>query len=115
MKDAFHRDRQIARFFLVLSGLLLLAELYRWFGAMDLSEPWTITNLVHSLINYTLQNLGIVLAIYVFICMQVAGWMELRYEANYLPAFFITFLITPFIYAPLFLIKRKWSRTLDDH
>ncbi|NOZ75834.1 MAG: hypothetical protein GXO90_10780 [FCB group bacterium] len=101
------RDRRLAGGILVLSAVLLAVEISRWVGGLDTPAIWSLAGIIRQGLEICRNNVSIVLAVYVFLCMQVAGWIELRYETGYLSAFFITFLITPVLYVPLFLILRR--------
>ncbi|MFQ6613596.1 MAG: hypothetical protein ACE5D1_02020 [Fidelibacterota bacterium] len=111
MKDALTRDRRISGGLLFLSSVFLAIELSRWIGTLHTPGVWSIAAIFHWGSTIFRHNLSIVLSVYVFLCMQMAGWIELRYKSSYLSAFLLTFLLTPLVYLPLFLILRKGKTT----
>lgn len=94
-----------------LSGmLLLLAFLLLMYGigsaeGIGTYRDWTLTMFIsHILENY----LDFILIGYVFICLQVAGYFELKYSQDYLTVSLISILFTPF---SLFFIKGNEDQT----
>jgi len=100
-------DKRISKILFFASGLIILywvikglIWLYHWFiGLPPYNSGWWIT-----LGQFCLNNLSIVIVIYLIICLQIAGIAEFRFKKNFLKAFLLGIIITP----PLMMIV--WGR-----
>ena len=81
----------------IVKGLI---KLYNWFISLpDYSSAWW-----SSLGSFCINNLSIIIVVYLIICLQVAGIVEFRFKKNFLKAFLYGILMTP----PVMLIT--WGR-----
>tara|TARA_B100000131_G_scaffold323218_1_gene380598 strand:+ start:7728 stop:8045 length:318 start_codon:yes stop_codon:yes gene_type:complete len=95
------KDKILSSMIMMLSfGLVFLI-----FSASDniLSlEGKTIKELIEFIVN---KYLDLVLIIYVFICFQVAGYVELKFKQDFITSSLLCILLTPF--SLLFIIQNE--------
>lgn len=103
-----HKDKKIARLFLMVSSGILIYWIYqlivwsvKWFSNFNFQTAGTWS----SFGGFCLNNLSIILVIYVIICLQIAGVVELRYRRNFTEAFYLGIFTTPIIM--LIFMKRR--------
>ncbi|RMF09263.1 MAG: hypothetical protein D6762_04135 [Candidatus Neomarinimicrobiota bacterium] len=100
-------DRRWAAALLLLSGVFLI------FWGFQTWQTWTQSGSgmplpgVRGLVLWLRTNPGISLAVYIFLCTQSAGWLELKQGASYLLQFFLSLLVTPVLVIPLYLLLNK--------
>jgi hypothetical protein len=100
-------DKRISKILFGISGAIVLywlvrglIWLYHWFvGLPPYSSGWWA-----SLGQFCVNNLSIIIVVYLIICLQVAGLAEFRFRKNFLKAFLLGIVITP----PLMMIC--WGR-----
>lgn len=91
-----------------LSGMLILFTLgfilYE-VGSGDslrLESTMTLKDTLSHILNYYMD---IVIIIYIFTCLQIAGYLELKYSQDFLTMSIISILLTPF--ATFFVYRRE--------
>ena len=72
----------------IWDGLVWLWNWYQGYSASD-ANAW------HDLGAFLWRNISVVLILYTIICLQVAGLAEFKFNKNFVPAFFLSLLITP--------------------
>ncbi|MDD5765702.1 MAG: hypothetical protein PHW79_05600 [Candidatus Marinimicrobia bacterium] len=103
------RDKIISRIILAISGGILIYWCYRlivwlirWMNDFQFQSAggWNSFGV------FCLDNLSIILVIYVVICLQIAGVVEFRFRKSFIKAFFLGIFMTP----PIMLIIMKKSK-----
>lgn len=109
------KDKNIARGLTIISGGIVVYWLYqlihwliRWFSTVRIETSAIWSNFG----GFCLENLSIILVVYVFICLQIAGVVEFRYRKNFTEAFFLGIIFTPIIM--LIYMKLKKGKFPDD-
>lgn len=86
----------------IIKGLI---KLYNWFVSLpDYSSAWW-----NSLGSFCINNLSIIIIVYLIICLQVAGIAEFRFKKNFIKAYLFGIIMTP----PIMMIvweKKGWNR-----
>ena len=91
-----------------LSGILILFTLgFILFlagsnEALVIEESMTIKDLISHVIKFYLD---IVIISYIFICLQIAGYLELKHKQDFLTMSLITIMLTPF--ATFFIYRNE--------
>ncbi len=89
------------------SSIILITLAFILFGLSN-------SNLIEIFFSYSLKdhidysikyNLDFVLILYIFLCLQISGYIELKYKKDYLLISIISILLTPI--AIFFIIKDK--------
>ncbi|MFH1213167.1 MAG: hypothetical protein V1681_03710 [Candidatus Neomarinimicrobiota bacterium] len=100
------KDRTISRILLAISGGILTYWIFRiamwsvrWLSNFSISTAGSW----HDPGNFCLDNLSIILVVYVIICLQVAGVVEFRFRKSFIKAFFLGIFVTP----PIMLVYMK--------
>ena len=91
-------DKRISKILFAVSGAIVLYWLVKgiiwlceWFAGLPAySAGWW-----EPLGQFCLNNLSIIVVIYLVICLQVAGVAEFRFRKNFLKAFLLGIVITP--------------------
>jgi len=100
------KDRIISRIILVFSGGIVIYWIYRLIGWLirwwsnfqfQTAGGW------NGFGAFCLDNLSIILVVYVIICLQIAGVVEFRQRKSFMKAFFLGIFMTP----PIMLIYMK--------
>ncbi|MCK4296015.1 MAG: hypothetical protein KAX28_05090 [Candidatus Marinimicrobia bacterium] len=92
------RDKIFSRIFFIPALLIIiywiikgLIKLYNWLSGLPAyNSGWWL-----SIGNFCLNNLSIIIVIYVIICLQVAGVAEFKLKKNFLKAFFLGLIMSP--------------------
>ena len=96
-----HKDRTISSIIILITlGLLLYA-----FSISDTVYSVEGRNLKDIFI-YLIDNyLDFILIVYVFICFQIAGYVELKYKQDFITTSFLSILFTPL--SILFILQNE--------
>jgi len=91
-------DKRISKILFTVSGAIVLywlvkglIWLYNWFVSLPAYSAGWWPALGH----FCLNNLSIIIVLYLIICLQVAGLAEFRFRKNFLKAFLLGIVITP--------------------
>ena len=85
------KDKFISFVFLLISVSLVIYGI----GLAGFENPLTGTSFIKFLLNLSNQYFDFILIGYVFICLQIAGYYELKYHKDYLTMSIISILLTP--------------------
>ena len=85
------QDKMLSGMLLLISCLLIIYGLGSA-ETMDTFKNWTTGEIFTYLLNHFFD---IIFIGYVFICLQVAGYFELRYQKDYLICSILAILFTP--------------------
>ena len=94
-----------------LSGLLILMTIGMVLYALNSLDAMPKPNgqPLNEIFSYIVANyLDIILITYVFICLQIAGYLELKHKQDFLTVSVVSVLFTPF--AIFFIFERE-----EDH
>jgi len=91
-------DKTLYKIF--LTGIFIVLIIWSWYGVQ-----WGLEHIgsgadlrMFTWINtrdFITRNLSIVIAVYGFICLQIAGYAELRHGQRFLTAFALSLILTP--------------------
>ncbi len=89
--------------------LITIVMLLYGFSVLEISEE----NFSFKTLLFNLQHdyLDFITIFYIFICLQISGYVEIKYEQDYIMASIVCLLFTPL--ALLFIVKNK-SKKNDD-
>ena len=85
------KDKFISVVFLLISVSLIIYGI----GLAGFENPMTGNSFMKSLLNLSNQYFDFILIGYVFTCLQIAGYYELKYQKDYLTMSIISILLTP--------------------
>ncbi len=85
------KDKFISVLFLLISVSLIIYGI----GLAGFENPLTGSSFLESLLNLSNQYFDFILIGYIFICLQIAGYYELKYQKDYLTMSIISILLTP--------------------
>ena len=85
------KDKFISVLFLLISVSLIIYGI----GLAGFENPLTGSSFLKSLLNLSNQYFDFILIGYVFTCLQIAGYYELKYNKDYLTMSIISILLTP--------------------
>jgi len=85
------KDKFISVVFLLISVSLIIYGI----ELAGFENPLTGSSFMKSLLNLSNQYFDFILIGYVFICLQIAGYYELKYHKDYLTMSIISILLTP--------------------
>lgn len=85
------KDKFISVLFLLISVSLIIYGI----GLAGFENPLTGSSFLKSLLNLSNQYFDFILIGYVFTCLQIAGYYELKYQKDYLSMSIISILLTP--------------------
>ena len=85
------KDKFISVLFLLISVSLVIYGI----GLAGFENPLTGSSFLKFLLNLSNQYFDFILIGYVFICLQIAGYYELKYQKDYLTMSIISILLTP--------------------
>ena len=85
------KDKFISLLFLLISVSLVIYGI----GLAGFENPLTGSSFLKSLLNLSNQYFDFILIGYVFTCLQIAGYYELKYHKDYLTMSIISILLTP--------------------
>jgi|GEM_PF-798808 len=103
------KDKNIARLILAISGGIVIYWLFRlsvWLIHWLINSSLQTAGMWTNFGGFCLNNLSIILVVYVIICLQIAGVMEFRYRRNFTQAFFLGIILTP-VFMPIYLKLKK--------
>jgi len=103
------KDKIISRSFVTITGGILIYWLYAlmvWLVRWLNSVSGTAAGMGMNCGEFCLDNLSIILVVYVIICLQIAGVVEFRQRKSFTEAFFLGILLTP-ILMPLYMKLKK--------
>jgi len=91
-------DKRISKILFAVSGAIVfywlikgLIWLYEWFAGLPAySVGWW-----GPFGQFCLNNLSIIIVVYLVVCLQVAGLVEFRFRKNFLKAFLLGIVLTP--------------------
>ena len=83
------KDKIISGLLLILSGIVMIYAVY---SGLDINSLQINLDFIIYLID---SYLDLIIIAYVFICLQIAGYFELKYKQNYLIVSLISVLLTP--------------------
>ncbi|HCL00754.1 MAG TPA: hypothetical protein DHW42_11700 [Candidatus Marinimicrobia bacterium] len=91
-------DKCLSRaLFLISAGIVVywlikgIVRLYHWFVDLpDYSTDWWLV-----IGRFCVNNLSIIIVVYLVICLQVAGIAEFKNKKNFLKAFLLAIVLTP--------------------
>jgi len=84
-------DKFISVSFLLISVSLVIYGI----GLAGFENPLTGSSFLKFLLNLSNQYFDFILIGYIFICLQIAGYYELKYQKDYLTMSIISILLTP--------------------
>ena len=95
------------------SSIILITLAFVLFGLSDsdLIETFFTYSLKDHIDHSIIYNLDFVLIFYIFLCLQIAGYVELKYKKDYLLISIVSILLTPI--AIFFIIKDKEKNKND--
>jgi hypothetical protein len=94
-------DRTLSSSIILITIALVLFGL----SGADLIE-FFFTHSLRDYIDYSIKyNLDFILILYIFLCLQISGYVELKYKKDYLLISIMSILLTPI--AIFFIIKNK--------
>jgi hypothetical protein len=109
MMTSERRDKNIARSILIVSGGIVIYWLYEaivwlvhWLSTAGLKAGVGV-----NFGEFCLDNLGIILVVYVIICLQIAGVVEFRQRRTFTEAFFLGVILTPILMPVYMRLKEK--------
>ena len=85
------KDKFISVLFLLVSVSLVIYGI----GLAGFENPLTGSSFLESLLNLSNQYFDFILIGYVFICLQISGYYELKYHKDYLTISIMCILLTP--------------------
>ena len=85
------KDKFISVVFLLISVSLVIYGI----GLAGFENPLTGSSFLKFLLNLSNQYFDFILIGYIFICLQIAGYYELKYQKDYLTMSIISILLTP--------------------
>jgi len=85
------KDKFISVLFLLISVSFIIYGI----GLAGFENPLTGSSFLKSLLNLSNQYFDFILIGYVFTCLQIAGYYELKYHKDYLTMSIISILLTP--------------------
>jgi len=85
------KDKFISVLFLLISVSLIIYGI----GLAGFENPMTGSSFLKIFLNLSNQYFDFILIGYVFICLQIAGYYELKYHKDYLTMSIISILLTP--------------------
>ena len=85
------KDKFISVSFFLFSVSLVIYGI----GLAGFENPLTGSSFLKSLLNLSNQYFDFILIGYVFTCLQIAGYYELKYHKDYLTMSIISILLTP--------------------
>lgn len=86
------KDKILSATFLLLSVVFILITV----GQAEMSQS-VPTHSFKEFLNYLVENyLDILLISYIFICLQVSGFVELKYKQNFITMSLVSIFLTPF-------------------
>jgi hypothetical protein len=85
------KDKFISVLFLLISVSLVIYGI----GLAGFENPLTGSSFLKFLLNLSNQYFDFILIGYIFICLQIAGYYELKYQKDYLTMSIISILLTP--------------------
>ena len=85
------KDKFINVLFLLISVSLIIYGI----GLAGFENPMTGNSFMKSLLNLSNQYFDFILIGYVFICLQISGYYELKYHKDYLTISIMCILLTP--------------------
>ncbi|MBN2602064.1 MAG: hypothetical protein JXR87_08725 [Candidatus Marinimicrobia bacterium] len=91
-------DKRISTILFAVSGAIVLYGLVKgliWFYEWFINLPAYSAGWWGALGHFCLDNLSIIIVIYLVICLQVAGVAEFRFRKNFLKAFLLGIVLTP--------------------
>ena len=88
MKNS-RKDKTLSGLLLILSGIVMIYAVY---SGLDINSLQINQDYIINLID---SYLDLIIIAYVFICLQIAGYFELKYKQNYLIVSLISVLLTP--------------------
>ncbi len=91
MKNS-RKDKTLSGLLLILSGIVMIYAVYSGLDINSLQLNQINLNFIFNLID---SYLDLIIIAYVFICLQVAGYFELKYKQNYLMVSLISVFLTP--------------------
>ena len=91
-------DKTLYRIF--LTGIFIVLVIWSWYGIQwGLEQAGSVVGMrMFTWINirdFITGNLSIVIAVYGFVCLQIAGYAELRHGQRFLTAFALSLILTP--------------------
>jgi len=104
------QDKIIARGFLAIAGGILiywLYELIAWLVRWLNSAGGAAAGIGINFGEFCLNNLSIILVVYVIICLQIAGIVEFRQRKSFTGAFFLGIILTPIFMLVYMKLKKE--------
>jgi len=95
------KDKILSATLLILSGAIMLFGL----GNAGLSHPVPDGSLTDIFIYIVDSYFDILLISYIFICLQIAGYVELKYKQDYITMCLVSVFLTPF--ALIFILPNE--------
>lgn len=92
------KDKRLALIFLIPTITIVLYWLFlgcKWLYHWWLNLPPYNASWWHAIGRFCLNNLSIILAAYMIICLQAAGVVEFKFRRSFLKAFFLGLILTP--------------------
>lgn len=86
------RDKTLSVLLLILSGIVMIYAVYSGLDINSLRINQINLDFIFNLID---SYFDLIIITYVFICLQIAGYFELKYKQNYLMVSLISVLLTP--------------------
>lgn len=87
-------DKSISLVVLTISGLAIILWFYNYYLGSDSFILLKDFN-VNSLLSWGVNNSDLLIIIYIFLCLQLAGLSEFKQRQDYLVVAFISLIFTP--------------------
>ena len=95
------------------SSIILITLAFILFGLSnsDLIETFFTYSLKDHIDHSIINNLDFVLIFYIFLCLQISGYVELKYKRDYLLISIVSILLTPIA---IFFITKDKEKNKND-
>ena len=95
------------------SSIILITLVFVLFGLSDsdLIETFFTYSLKDHIDHSIINNLDFVLIFYIFLCLQISGYVELKYKKDYLLISIVSILLTPIA---IFFITKDKEKNKND-
>jgi hypothetical protein len=87
-------DKSISLIVLTISGLAIILWFYNYYLGLDSFALIKDFN-VNSLLSWGVNNTDLIIIVYIFLCLQLAGLSEFKQRQDYLIVAFISLIFTP--------------------
>ena len=89
-----NQDKSISLAVLTISGLAIILWFYNYYAGSDSTITTEDFN-VNSFLFWSLKNKDLLIILYIFLCLQLAGLSEFKQRQDYLVVALISLIFTP--------------------